>query len=52
MSSSIVKSAVHRGATIIEINPESEIELGNTYTIQCFAENAVPQICKSVIKQL
>ena len=42
LSNSIIKSAVHRGITIIEINPESEIELGNTYTLNCFAENAVP----------
>jgi hypothetical protein len=42
LSASIVSKAVARNALVIEINPESEIEIGNTLQLRCFAENAVP----------
>jgi NAD-dependent SIR2 family protein deacetylase len=42
LSASIVTSCVKNDTLIIEINPEPCIEIGNTFTLECFAEDAVP----------
>lgn len=48
----VVKAGIStfKKKTIIEINPEPVIEIGETYTLRLKAEDIVPQLCDSIIK--